>query len=637
MLLSVAVLGGIVALSPRVTALEAQARGGRGAASFVFEVRSLDGRGNNRANPAWGAATLPYRRVSPAAYADATGSMPGGPRPRYVSNRVFNDTSQNLFSARGVTQWAAVWGQFLDHTFGLARAGSESVPIPFDPDDPLEAFTNDLGTIPFRRDAPAVGTRSRDQVNTVSSYIDGWAVYGGSEQRLEWLRAGPVDGDLANSSAELLLSADRYLPSVGERGDPATAPGMQLVGRLAGSPTAAVVAGDVRANENIALTAVHTLFAREHNRIVAALPAELPEQQKFEIARRVVGAAQQYITYTEFLPALGVRLAPYRGYRPDVDATLTNEFATVGYRAHSMIHGEVEMELAADRYTAEQLDGLRAAGVEVETDGDVLELAVPLNVAFGNPGLVPAIGLGGVLAGLAGEAQYANDEQIDNQLRSVLFQVPVPGSAPECRDGPTLPSCFTAVVDLGAIDIQRGRDHGIPPYNGIRLAYGLAPKTSFAAITGEASEAFTEDPEIDPANPIDDPDLLDFVMLLDAEGIAIDLDSDRASSSAVTGVRRTTLASRLKALYGSVDQLDAFVGMVAEAHVPGTELGELQLAMWKHEFERLRDGDRFLYANDGVLRKIEKRFGVTYRHTLAELILLNTDVEYLQPNVFVTG
>ena len=117
---------------------------------------------------------------------------------------------------------------------------------------------------------------------------------------------------------------------------------------------AAVVGGDVRANENMALTATHTLFAREHNRIVDALPATLSAQRRFDIARRVVGAEQQAITYQEFLPAVGVRPGPYRGYDPTVDATLGNEFATVGYRAHSMVQGEIEPSAPAGTYTGEQ-------------------------------------------------------------------------------------------------------------------------------------------------------------------------------------------------------------------------------------------------------------------------------------------
>ena len=66
-----------------------------------------------------------------------------------------------------------------------------------------------------------------------------------------------------------------------------------------------------------------------------------------------------------------------------------------------------------------------------------------------------------MLQGIGLEAEYRNDEQIDNQLRSVLFQIPVAGN-PQCLDGPTLPQCFRGVVDLGAIDVERGRDHGMP-------------------------------------------------------------------------------------------------------------------------------------------------------------------------------
>jgi peroxidase len=408
----------------------------------------------------------------------------------------------------------------------------------------------------------------------------------------------------------------------------------------------------VRANENALLTSVHTLFAREHNRIVDALPRVLSEQVKFEIARRVVAAELQYVTYNEFLPALGVELAPYRGYDPAVNPSLSNEFAVVGYRAHSMIHGEIEPRADAADYTDAELDALREQGVEVEAENEQADededaeedeavertLTVPLNVAFGNPGLVPAIGLDAFLAGLADEAQYRNDEQIDNQLRSVLFQVPGPGvrDPSECLDGPKLPECFTTVLDLGALDIQRGRDHGIPSYNDVRAAYGLERKRSFAEITGEATEEFGADPEVDRDDPIDDPDILDFVELLDRDGNPVEPESEEADETVVTGRRRTTLAARLKAIYGDADRVDAFVGMMAEPHVTGAEMGELQLAMWKRQFEALRDGDRFFYLNDPSLETIRQRFGIDYRKTLREIIVANTNLEEsdLQSNVF---
>jgi len=277
-------------------------------------------------------------------------------------------------------------------------------------------------------------------------------------------------------------------------------------------------------------------------------------------------------------------------------------------------------------------------GVEVEPseDGEDVEMAVPLNVAFFNPNLVPALGLGPLLQGIGLEAEYQNDEQIDNQLRSVLFQVPSSDN-PECLDGPGLPECFQGVVDLGALDIERGRDHGMPTYNALRRAYGLAPKTSFRAITGEASEAFPSSPELTRGREIDDPESLDFMQLRGRNGEIIAPDSPEAEAAVIRATRRTTLAARLKAIYGSVDKVDAFVGMVAERHLRGAEFGELQLAIWKRQFEALRDGDRFFYGNDPGLSLIRRTFNIDFRHSLAQVIAANTDIELsdLNSNVFL--
>ena len=627
--LATALVSGALA-SPIAAAEEPGQERGRPARSARISVPSLDGTGNNPRRAQQGAADRAYSRIGPVAYADATGAMADGPSPRYVSNRIFDDRGQNLFSARGVTQWGWAWGQFLDHTLGLGQAGDESADLAFDAADPLEAFTNDFGVIQFTRDA-TTGGGTPEQVNTVSSYLDAWNVYGGSEERLEWLREGPVDGDLSNNGPHLLLDADGNLPRRDERGDSASAPAMDLMGRLTGTTDEAAVAGDVRANENIGLTAIHTLFAREHNRIVDALPTRLSAQRRFDIARRVVMAEQQYITYREFLPAMGIDLPRYRGYDARVDATISNEFATVGYRAHSMIHGEFEVEVDAADLDAAAQAALTAQGVTVTPVDGELELVIPLNVAFGNPDLLEQVGAGAVLAALGAERQYANDEQFDNQLRSVLFQVPGPGvtdPATQCNDQSDLTQCFSGVVDLAAIDIARARDHGIPSYNDLRAAYGLPRVTSFTQITGERTDQFPDDPEIDAADPLDDPDILDIVELRDAAGNVLAPGSDAADEDAVSAVRRTTLAARLRAIYGSVDDVDAFVGMVAERHRRGSEFGPLQQAMWERQFAALRDGDRFFYGNDTGLRRIQEKFGIDYRVRLRRLIVRNTDVEW---------
>jgi hypothetical protein len=596
-----------------------------------FEIQSLDGSGNNRRNPRWGIAGANYSRVAPANYADGLSAPQPGPSTRFVSNRVFNDTNRNVFSEGGVSQWSFVWGQFIDHTIGLRDDAGEPQNLPFDADDPLEAFTNTLGHIPFTRSAAAPGTgvtNAREQVNTENSFIDAEAVYGHDEERLEWLREGPVDGDLSNNGAKLLLDENGLLPRRDNRGDATTAPEMALDGRLRGQPGAARVAGDVRANENIALTATHTLFAREHNRIVDELPARLTEEQKFQIARRVVIAEQQFITYNEFLPALGVDLPRYRGYNRRVDPTLSNEFATVGYRAHSLIHGDVELSGSADRWTAEELTAIEQQGIEVEPseDGSDVAFTVPLNIAFFNPDLVGSLELGPLLHGVGVESQYNNDEMIDNQLRSVMFEIPTQLN-PQCLDGADLPQCFQGVVDLGALDIERGRDHGMPTYNDMRVAYGLEPKTSFTDITGEDTDEFPEDPLLTPGDEVNDPDSITFMTVTDANGLTEPADlEDRVGGPAVDVAKRTSLAARLRAIHGDVDSLDAFTGMVAEEHVAGSDMGELQLAMWTRQFRALRDGDRFFFANDPGLRRIRQLFGIDFRTNLGDVIARNTDI-----------
>jgi len=235
------------------------------------------------------------------------------------------------------------------------------------------------------------------------------------------------------------------------------------------------------------------------------------------------------------------------------------------------------------------------------------------------------------MKGITGESDYRNDELIDNQLRSVLFRIPS-SSNPDCLDGPTLPQCFNAVMDLGAVDVQRGRDHGMPTYNQMRNAYGLPSKTSFMAITGESTESFPSDPLLTPGNEINDPNCLDIVALFDINGNPTTLANDNATRV----VRRCPLAARLKAIYGSVSNLDAFVGMMAEKHLSGSELGELQMATWQDQFGAARDGDRFFYLNDPLQSFIRNNFGIDSRKTLAQVISLNTDVaaSSIPANVF---
>ena len=280
-----------------------------------------------------------------------------------------------------------------------------------------------------------------------------------------------------------------------------------------------------------------------------------------------------------------MRLPPYRGYDPSVNPSLTNEFATVGYRVHSMIHGEFEIG----------------------------SKTISLNDAFFNPDLVPKLGLGPVLKGLSEESQYKNDEQIDNALRSTLFEIPSPK--------------LQGVVDLGAIDVQRGRDHGIPPYNALRKALGLRPKRSFTAITGERSERMRQS--------IDDPHILDFTDLRDAFGKRIAPGSDEAEDDVRRATRRTTLAARLE---GDLRQ----PGSRRRVRRHGRRAARAAAPRWASSSSRCGGASSPRCAtatasstrSDPALEQIRRRYGIDYRVTLTELIERDSDARGLPANAF---
>ena len=145
--------------------------------------------------------------------------------------------------------------------------------------------------------------------------VDASNVYGSSASRTMALRTLDGSGRLETSIGDLLPLNEAGLPNA-----PSDAPRFFL-------------AGDIRANEQVGLTAMHTVFVREHNFWADSIRRAEPRlsgDEVFEYARAMVAAEIQAITYREFLPLLLGRraLPPYRGYDPAVNAGIANEFAT---------------------------------------------------------------------------------------------------------------------------------------------------------------------------------------------------------------------------------------------------------------------------------------------------------------------
>ena len=504
------------------------------------EYRSLDGSGNNRANPLWGAAGTDYLRESSGArYADGLSAPAGATRPsaRAISNALIAQDGLVTADERGLSAAMYEFGQFLDHDIGLAASGTtEAFDIQVPAGDPwFDPASTGSQRIWMDRSAfdPATGARSpRQQVNRVSAFIDASQVYGCDAIRAAWLRAG-TGGRLRTRSTpmgDMLPLNDGTQANDDPLGNPATS---------------LVVAGDVRANEQPGLTALHTVFVREHNLQADAMARANPswnDERLYQEARRIVVAEMQAIVTREFLPALlGRPLPPYRGYRPGVHPGLSNTFATAAYRSgHSMVGPDVGV--VNDAF--EQVDSL------------------PLQGVFFNPAVIESVGgLQPILRYFAVDTQQAVDTRIVDPLRNFLFGPPGAGG-----------------FDLGALNIQRGRDHGLPDYNTVRADFGLPRVRNFGQITA--------DPQ---------------------------------------------LAATLKALYGTVDDIDAWVGILAERHAPGSSLGPTAIAAITAQFTRLRDGDRFWYQNGQFSRR---QLEVIERTRLSDIIRRTAGVEGLQADMF---
>ncbi len=523
-------------------------------AANAQEFRTITGEFNNLANPAWGSAGSMLLRCPAGAFYggnDHTWEMGGENRvsARMVSNLVFAQPEM-VFDDRGLTDMVWQWGQFLDHDLDLTpEGGNETVNITVPAGDPwFDPKNTGAATIHFTR---AIYEHTpemlwREQPNIITHYIDASNVYASDDGKAAWLREG-VGGRLktsAHASGDLLPFGDGIVDNDN--------------GPFGADPTTMFVAGDIRCNEQSGLAAMHTLWMREHNRLADALAAANPawsDEEIYQRARSVVSALVQVVTYNEFLPALlGESALPnYSGYDPNVNPTILNEFSASAYRVgHTMLSSEV-LRLGEDQQPLPQ--------------GNLLlrNMFFDPSVILDNGGIEP------ILRGLANGNMQRIDTRVVDDVRNMLFGPPGSGG-----------------LDLVSLNIQRGRDHGLPDYNTIRTTFGLAPKATFASITS-------------------DPDI----------------------------------QLGLEAAYGDTSDIDLWAGLLAEDHVPGAAVGETLVAILSDQFTRLRDGDRFFYLNPadpsdltGTLAALGMTMADLDATTLGQILKRNTSIVWLHDYVF---
>ncbi|GAV09341.1 hypothetical protein RvY_18899-2 [Ramazzottius varieornatus] len=320
-----------------------------------------------------------------------------------------------------------------------------------------------------------------------------------------------------------------------------------------------VDAGDVRINLHTGLVALHSLFLREHNRIAKFLvdrsPAGPTDEMAFQVTRKIVSAMLQHMAFKELLPLiLGKKIYndPRNGlalkengfansYGSDVDATVMVEFAAAAFRLHTLSGNELPL--------------LMDNGTET-----------PFFLHFFNPNMWYKEGvLDKLIAGMARKRAQQFDADFSFVFQNQMYKA---------MDKPM-------GFDQLAVNIQRGRDHGLPTYPQMRKLCGLPPINDVS-------------------------------------------DLQRATSA--------QNAASLTSVYSHIDDTDFYAGGISEKPVNNEGLcGPTFACVLTEQFRRLKMGDRFFYENDNVLTP--EQLTEIRRVSLASIMCLNSPIDKLQARV----
>jgi len=591
-------------------------------------VRTLSGHGNNLENPHWGAADEPFIRLTEARYGamnEATGNRDVNPifkglDPRAISN-ILGDQEDNLAPAKSDANiFFMAFGQYFDHGLDFIAKGGNG--------------TINIGGPGTGHDNPADLTRATvagwdgdvpQHVNKTSPFVDQNQAYGSHELVGQFLRESDGNGgygakllagapDPSNPAFKLLPTLRELLEhhieneTVFGNGktlleyypDLKNAQGgfdpdvvKELAADFMGSGHALLldtnpfinlldhyVAGDGRANENFALTSMHTIWARNHNfhvdRLLAAGFEGTPEEL-FQAAKMINEAEYQRVVFDEFADMLlgGMRGDGTHGheeYNPDVDARISHEFAAAAYRfGHSLV-GQT-MTIIDSNGQPKQV-ALFDAFLNPSNDSSVFTGPLP-------PGYVPQpgyaqLGVSSILGGIAKQPAEEVDFNIVDAVRNDLVRIN---------------------ADLFSFNVARGWDVGLGTLNQIRADL---KKSTDPYVVEAVSHAGNLDPyvsweDFQLRNGLSDAVIAQFKQAYPDLPLTTQAEID-AFKAANPDIELLDGPNGTKVVKG-IDRVDLWVGGLAEKHINGGVVGQTFWVIIHEQLDRLQEGDRFYYTD----------------------------------------
>ncbi|CAL1263202.1 unnamed protein product [Larinioides sclopetarius] len=426
------------------------------------EKQRYDGWYNNLGHPEWGSVESQLTRKTPAFYADGVYMLAGEdrPSPRTLSQALMRG-DDGLPSLRNLTALFTFFGQVV--TSEILMASEAGCPIELHKieidtcDDIYDKSCRGHKFMPFHRARYDSRTGQspnspREQLNQMTSWIDGSFVYSTSEAWVNSMRSFE-NGTLKTDSS------GKFPPRNTARAPLINSPPARYLKKL--SPERMFLLGDPRSNQNPALLAFGIVFFRWHNEVAKQIQEDHPDwsdEDIFQRARRWVIASLQNIILYEYVPTfLEEEITPYSGYKPDVHPGISHVFQSAAFRfSHTMIppglyrrDGKCSFKDTPSGYPAIRLCSTWWNSEEILIESGVEEL----------------------LMGMASQISEREDAVLCSDVRDKLFG----------------PMDFTR-RDLAALNIMRGRDNGLPDYNTVRRYFQLPPLTNWSQINPKLFE-----------------------------------------------------------------------------------------------------------------------------------------------------